>query len=286
MNDEKRRKALGNFLATRRARLTPEVLGLPNTTRRRTPGLRREEVAQLSGVSITWYTWLEQGRDIQVSDQVLESIATALQLGIDERNHLFRLANKQVPGNLPSITETVNPALQAVVDNMRTGPAWAIDHKWDILVWNQSAREVFGDFGEIPLQDRNILRFVFTDEELRHNLENWESFAQSMLATFRASCCQYVGTPWFVRLVEELREFSPEFREWWTHHEVRATPVKHIKLNHSRLGMLKLNNVSFQVMNNPELRMCVYAADLGSETASKIQQAVDEEFENQFLTAN
>lgn len=285
MNNEERQKALGNFLATRRARLSPANLGLPVTTRRRTPGLRREEVAQLSGVSITWYTWLEQGRDIHVSDQVLESIATALQLGIDERNHLFRLANKQVPGNLPSITKTVSPALQTVVDNLRTGPAWAIDHKWDILVWNQAACEVFGDYGEIPQKDRNILRFVFKDEELSQRLENWESFAQSMLATFRASCSKYVGTLWFARLVEELREFSPEFRDWWARHEVRATPIKHIKINHSRLGTLELNNISFQVMNNPELRMCVYAAELGSETADKIQQAVDEKVEDRFLTA-
>lgn len=279
MKDKERQKALGNFLATRRGRLSPKELGLPDTTRRRTPGLRREEVAQLSGVSITWYTWLEQGRDIQVSDQVLESIATALQLGIDERNHLFRLANKQVPGSLPAIVETVNPALQTVVDNMRTGPAWAIDYKWDIFVWNQSACEVFGDFGELPAKDRNILRFVFTDEQLRRHLEDWESFAQSMLATFRASCSRYVGTLWFAKLVEELKESSPEFREWWPLHEVRSTPVKRIQFNHPRLGKLEFNNVSFQVMNNPELRMCVYAAELESETSSKIQQLVNEQVE-------
>jgi transcriptional regulator with XRE-family HTH domain len=284
VNENDRLKARGEFLTARRANLSPSALGFPDTSRRRTPGLRREEVAQLSGVSVTWYTWLEQGRDIQVSDQVLESIATALRLGLDERNHLFRLARKDVPGSLPSITETASPALQTVVDNMRTGPAWAIDHKWDILAWNQAACEVFGDFSKMPTEERNILRFVFTDEGLRQRLENWELFAHSMLATFRDSCSKYIGVSWFSRLVEDLQELSPEFRAWWTQYEVRSTPVKRIKLNHPQLGILDLNNVSFQVMNNPELRMCVYAAELESKTACKLQQLVSEQVEDGYLT--
>jgi transcriptional regulator with XRE-family HTH domain len=275
VDDEKRRKALGDFLRTRRHRLAPTSVGLPKGTRRRTPGLRREEVAQLAGVSVTWYTWLEQGREITVSEQVLQSIAVALELGPSESKHLFRLARKQVPVSQLSVREKVWPALQTVVDNLRNSPAWAIDNRWNILVWNQAACEVFGDFGAMPLEERNILRFVFTNESLHQRLADPETFVRSMLATFRATCSRYVGEPWFVQLVEDLKVRSPEFQKWWPRHEVRETPLQHIKLDHPKAGLLELDNISFQVMNDPEVRICVYAATLGSETADRIEQLVN-----------
>ena len=275
VDDEKRRKMLGDFLRTRRDRLSPTSVGLPKGTRRRTPGLRREEVAQLAGVSVTWYTWLEQGREITVSEQVLQSIAATLQLGPSERNYLFRLARKQVPVGQRSVSEKVLPALQTVVDNLRNSPAWAIEHRWNLLVWNQAACEVFGDFGAMPLEERDILRFVFTSETLMKRLADPEAFVRSMLATFRATCSRYVGEPWFVQLVEDLKVRSPEFQKWWPRHEVRETPLEHIKLNHPKAGLLELDNISFQMMNDPEVRLCVYTATLGSETADRIEQLVN-----------
>ena len=276
MNDEERRRALGDFLKTRRAQRSPSSAGLPERrASRRTPGLRREEVAQLAGVSVTWYTWLEQGRDIRASEQVLESIAAALGLNVEERNHVFRLAHRQVLPAPPPIKHTVNPALQTVLDSLRTSPAWVIEHRWNILAWNRAACEVFGDFGAMSLRERNILRFAFTDEALRQRLVDWEAFAQSMLATFRASGSEYVGEPWFVRLVEDLKGASPEFRKWWPEHDVRGAPLERVRLDLPGVGLLELDNVSFQVNSDPDLRVCVYAAAPGSETADKIQQLIN-----------
>ena len=275
MNDEERRGALGDFLKTRRARLSPSGVGLPKKRgNRRTPGLRREEVAQLAGISVTWYTWLEQGRDIIASRQVLESIAATLRLTTDERNYMFRLAHKQVPADPPPVAQTVSPALRTVLDSLRASPAWIIERRWNILAWNRAACEVFGDFGATSLRERNILRFVFTNETLRRRLVDWEAFARSMLAMFRASVGEYVDEPWFIRLVEHLEEASPEFRGWWPRHDVRGAPLERVRLDHPDAGPLELDNVSFRVNGSPELRMCVYAAVAGSETADKIQQLV------------
>ncbi len=273
---EERREALGDFLKTRRARLAPGSVGLPKKRRgRRTPGLRREEVAQLAGISVTWYTWLEQGRDITASEQVLESIASTLRLTTDERDYMFRLAHKQVPAGPPPITQTVSPALQTVLDSLGPSPAWVMGRRWNILAWNRAACEVFGNFGAIALRERNILWFVFTNETLRRRLVNWEAFARSMLATFRASGSEYVAEPWFYRLVEHLKEASLEFREWWPRHDVRGAPLERVRLDHPSVGLLELDNVSLQVNSNPELRACVYSAVVGSETADKIQQLID-----------
>lgn len=276
MNDEERRKALGDFLKTRRARLSPGSVGLlKKGASRRTPGLRREEVAQLAGISVTWYTWLEQGRDIKVSEQVLESVAVTLELSPHERDYVFRLARKQAPASPPPVGQPVGPALQGVLDDLETSPAWVIvERGWDIQSWNLAAREVFGDFGAVPSKERNILRFVFTDGALRRRLVDWEAFARSILATFRASCGEYVGEPWFLRLVEDLKRGSPEFRRWWPRHDVREAPLERVVLDHPDVGPLELDNVSFQVKSEPELRVCVYAAAPGSQTVQKIERLV------------
>ena len=274
MNNEERRKALADFLKTRRARLSPDSVGLPKKrSSRRTPGLRREEVAQLAGISVTWYTWLEQGRDIMASEQILESIAATLRLTTDERNYVFRLAHKQAPADPPSIAQTVSPALRTVLDSLGTSPAWIVERRWNILAWNRAACEVFGDFGVMPFGERNILRFVFTNEALRRRLVGWEAFARSMLATFRATSSEYIDEPWFARSVEHLKEASPEFLEWWPRHDVQGAPLERVRLNHPDVGPLEFDNVSFLVNGDPELRMCVYTA-ASEEMADKIEQLI------------
>lgn len=275
MSGEARREALGDFLKTRRARLSPSSAGLPKRGNRRTPGLRREEVAQLAGISVTWYTWLEQGRNITASEQVLESIAATLRLGADERSYIFRLAHKQVPAGTPAVVQKVSPALQTILDSPGASPAWILERRWNILAWNQAACAVFGDFGAVPLRERNILWFVFTNQALRQRLVNWEAFAQSMLATFRASSSEYVDELWFVRLVEYLKESSLEFREWWARHDVREAPLERVRIYDPEVGTLELENVSFLVNGNPELRMCVYVAASESETTGRIQQLIN-----------
>lgn len=275
MSDEERRRALGHFLKVHRAQLSPSDVGLPERgAYRRTPGLRREEVTQLAGLSVSWYTWLEQGRDIRASEQVLESIAAALMLSPEERNHLFRLAHKRVSLDPAPTKHTVCPALQTVLDNLPTSPAWVTERSWNVLVWNQAAREVFCDFGMIPPRERNILWLAFTDETLRRRLVDWVAFARSMLAAFRASGEEFAGEPWFVRLVEDLKRASLEFRKWWPEHEVHEAPVKRVKLDHPSVGLLELNNVNLNVNGDPELRICIYAAAPESETVDKIQQII------------
>jgi transcriptional regulator with XRE-family HTH domain len=274
VNNEERRKALADFLKTRRARLSPDSVGLPKKrSSRRTPGLRREEVAQLAGISVTWYTWLEQGRDIIASEQVLESIAATLRLTTNERNYVFRLAHKQAPADPRPIVQTVSPALRSVLDGLGTRPAWIVERRWNILAWNRAACEVFGDFGVMPFGERNILRFVFTNEALRRRLVDWEAFARSMLATFRATSSEYVDEPWFARSVEHLKEASPEFLEWWPRHDVQGAPLERVRLNHPDVGPLEFDNVSFLVNGDPELRMCVYTA-ASEEMADKIEQLI------------
>lgn len=271
-NEEDRRRALGDFLRSRRAGLSPDDVGLSSGgTRRRAPGLRREEVAQLANVSVTWYTWLEQGRDITVSAQVLEGVSAALRLDEEEKEHLFRLARRRTPGVSGPAAETVGPELQTVLDSLGASPAWIIDPHWDILAWNRAATLVFGDFGTLPAAKRNILRFTFTDEALRRHLEDWEAFAQGMLATFRGSGEGYIGEVQLTRLVGDLTEESSEFAEWWSRHEVRTSPLQRLAMNHPDIGRMEFGNVSFWVNNHPGLRMCIYAATPGSGTVAKIR---------------
>jgi transcriptional regulator with XRE-family HTH domain len=215
MNDQERRNELAHFLRTRRERLSPEDAGLPGGSRRRTPGLRREELAQIASIGVTWYTNLEQGRAITVSTQILESLARVFDLNAIERNHLFLLAHKQQPADPYPFTTAVSPALQRILDSVGTSPAYVANPRWDVLAWNQAMARVYTDYGALPLRERNILRLMFTHPLQRMLLANWEQAAQGLLALFRASTERYVGDPWRSALVAELELVSPEFRAWY-----------------------------------------------------------------------
>jgi transcriptional regulator with XRE-family HTH domain len=156
MDRKQRLKELSNFLKTRRSRISPSQVDLTEGIRRRTPGLRREEVAQLAGVGVTWYTWIEQGRDVQVSVQVLEGIAHALKLNLDERNHLFLLADQSPLINTIQSQEIVSPLLLQALNQFGANPAYITGQRWDLLAWNQSACDVFGDFEALPLEYRKV----------------------------------------------------------------------------------------------------------------------------------
>lgn len=271
-DDKKRRKELADFLKTRRAQRSPQDVGLPNGTRRRTPGLRREEVASLAHVGVTWYTWLEQGREIGVSEQVLDSISKVLGLEQDEKEHLFRLARKPLPTSTVPGSVVVSPTLQGVIDGLETRPAWVVDQRWNVLAWNRAAEIVFGDFGTLPEEERNFLRFLFGDDDLRQRVMNWEEFARGKLATFRSSSAKYVDEPWFTQLVEDLTEVSADFREWWGQHEVRRAPVRRAEIDHPDVGCLILESLSLRVNSDPGQRVCVYGPVAGSDTADKIHR--------------
>jgi transcriptional regulator with XRE-family HTH domain len=272
MNDEERRKELADFLRTRRARLQPADVGLPPGLRRKTAGLRREEIAQLANVSVTWYTWLEQGRAIQVSEQVLESLAHALLLHADEKAHLFFLARQTLPPDSVSRQETVSPLLQRFLDQLEPNPAYLTGRRWDLLAWNRAACVVLGEVDAFAPDQRNILRLVFTDQEFRQRVVDWEVVAQRVLAQFRLSSGCATGDPWFRVLIEDLKRTSQEFRAWWPRHEIKGRQSGRKELVRSDVGHLVLEHTTFQVSENPVLKVVVYLASSEANTLEKLRQ--------------
>ena len=214
-----RRHELAEFLRSRRERITPEQVGLPPGRRRRTPGLRREEVAQLSAVGVTWYTWLEQARDIQVSPQVLDALARALLLDPSERSHLFALAGALDPAPntaCPSVT----PALRAMLDQLGPIPACVQNSRYDILAYNSTYGRLLCDLDALPPEDRNCLWLAFTNDDWRASVVDLAETNRVMAAKFRASMAEHLAEPAWKALLARLEGASPEFREVWARHEV------------------------------------------------------------------
>jgi transcriptional regulator with XRE-family HTH domain len=273
--ESQRLQELGDFLRTRRARLAPEDIGLPRGNRRRAPGLRRAEVAQLAGVSVDWYTWLEQGRPITVSTQVLESIVQALHLNANERDHLFFLAHQQPPPARETGLEIVSPTLQHFLDHQVLSPAVVL-RRWDGVAWNEAARVVFGDFGQMTTFERNTIWQFFTSPALRQTLVDWEGHARRALAQFRATCGRYPGDPRLAELIHELMLRSPEFRAWWPEHEVLGTPEGRKEINHPQAGYLMFEHITFQVFDTPDLMVSVYTPLDEADTPAKISRLLSE----------
>jgi hypothetical protein len=272
MNYQERRQELADFLQSRRARLTPAQMGLETIGRRRIPGLRREEVSQLAGVSLTWYTWLEQGREIQVSWQVLDSLARTLQLSSAERAHLFMLARHPSADDCNHALETVSPALQRALDYHEPSPAYITGRRWDILAWNRAACAVFGDFGATPPGERNILWYLFTYPRVKKLLVDWEGETKRIVAEFRASAGVSAGDPWFRELVENLCEVSPVFRDLWSQHDVLDRLSGRKEINHSRVGRLVLEHTTYQVNDNSNLKLVLYTPLPETDTLLKLQK--------------
>jgi len=222
-----RRSELAGFLRSRRERISPEQVGLPPASRRRTPGLRREEVATLAGVGVTWYTWLEQGRDINASPQVLDAVARTLLLDPHEREHLFRLAD--VPdGNGQAECRALPPTAQLLLDQLEPFPACIRNARYDILAWNQAFDTLMGPLADLPFEERNSLWLLFTSESCRAATLDWEDGTRRMVAEYRAAMAEHVAEPAWKCLVSRLSEASPEFGELWERHEV-ASPENRTK---------------------------------------------------------
>jgi transcriptional regulator with XRE-family HTH domain len=269
---KKRLQELSSFLKNRRARISPEQAGLTEGIRRRTPGLRREEVAQLAGVGVTWYTWIEQGRDVQVSAQVIEGIAHALKLNWDERRHLFLLADQSPPIAPIRPQEIVSPLLLQAIAQFGSNPTYITGQRWDLLAWNQAACAIFGNFELLPLEERNILWFVFMNENLRQILVDWEVHARLVLAQFRINYSRFIGDPWFAELINALEVASPEFRLWWKEHDILGRTDGQKEINHPLVGQLVLNYVVFRVADSPNLEVVMYLPSPESNTALKLQR--------------
>ncbi|AJA49900.1 helix-turn-helix domain-containing protein [Clostridium pasteurianum DSM 525 = ATCC 6013] len=276
LNSEKQRyKELGDFLKMRRDRILPSQVGLSEGLRRRTPGLRREEVAALAGIGLTWYTCLEQGRPIQVSAQVIESLSRVLMLDKQERIHLYTLA-KQVPqADITSYERTVSPMLQHVLDNLVLSPAFIMDTRWNIIAWNKAACLVFTDFSKINMHKRNMVWMMFTNANYKQLFIDWKFHAQGMLARFRSNCGQYIEDPWLVQFVQELKRESMEFDLWWSKHDVQRNSEIYKKLNHPIVGTLVFEFSSFEVSDDPSLKLIVNTPFSETDTDMKIKLLLD-----------
>ena len=253
-----RHAELTDFLRTRRAQVTPEQVGLEANGRRRTPGLRREEVAQLAGVGLSWYTWLEQGRDIHPSAHVLDAIARVLALDAAERAHLFHLARVELPLPEGDYPREASPELRAIVAGLVPHPAFVTGPRADLLAWNRPAVAVFTDFGAMPPEGRNLLRWLFADPARDHTAATWEDTAKHTLARFRAQHARRPDDPSFAALIEELSAASPEFRAWWPRHEVVAEQAGTKTIEGHALGTLRLHHLQSTPTSDPELRLTMY----------------------------
>jgi len=259
--DPGRRSELAAFLRSRRARLSPADLGLPADSepgRRRTPGLRREEVAELSGVGVTWYTWLEQGRNIPASPQVIGALARALRLSADEHRHLRDLAGlpPSVPADSPG-DDGVPARLQRLVDAVAPNAASIYDVHFDYLVWNEPYRRIRHDPAGLADDRRNLLWMMFTDAENRARMTTWDRAARVLLSQFRAAAGRHPGDPRFAELVAALTEASPQFRDWWAEYPVRYFRPAKIRIRHPQAGRITLEMFQLRLEDDPGLLMVV-----------------------------
>jgi transcriptional regulator with XRE-family HTH domain len=248
---------LGAYLKDRRAKLDPAAFGFP-PERRRTPGLRREEVAHRANISSTWYTWLEQGRGGAPSADVLNRIARALMLTDVEREHLFLLGLGRPPEVRYRKDEGVTPRLQRVLDALEPCPALIRTAIWDVVAWNRAATVVLTDYGSLPPGQRNILRFIFLDPKVRAAQYDWDSVARFVLGAFRVDAARAGAAAEVEPLVDELCRLSPEFKAMWRDNDVRShgEGVKHIR--HPVLGPVAFEYSAFAVDGRPDLSMVVY----------------------------
>jgi transcriptional regulator with XRE-family HTH domain len=248
---------LANFLRDRRTKLDPAALGF-SLTRRRTPGLRREEVAQRANVSATWYTWLEQGRGGAPSADVLDRIARALMLTDVEREHLFLLGLGRPPEVSYRAAEGVTPRLQRVLDALELSPAFVKTSTWDIVAWNRAAAAVLVDYGALTAEQRNILRLIFCDPRIRTLQLDWESVARFAVAAFRADAARAGAAANVKALVDELCQRSPEFEAMWRANDVRTHGEGTKHLRHPVAGPIALEYSAFAVDGRPDLGLVIY----------------------------
>jgi len=265
---ERRRAELGGFLKARRARLGPEDFGLPAGSRRRTPGLRREEVALLAGVGVTWYTWLEQGRQINASTQVLDAVAGTLRLDRAEREHLYRLAEATpVHGgcDLSAIPDTIREILSAL-DPL---PASLINSRFDVLASNDASSELFWDWHTLPCIHKNTLWCSVTEPSARSKFPEYEQQVRYMVARMRTVYADHVGEPDWEEDIRRLARLSPEFAELWSRHEVSHPRPRSLTFVHPQAGPLRFTATELEVADLAEARITVYTP-MDAETRTRL----------------
>ena len=255
------RRELGDFVRARRESLTPSEIGLATGGRRRTPGLRREEVAQLCGLSTTWYTWIEQGREISASPGALERLAGALRLSRAERAYLFELAGRRDPDPGQAGPDPVPPELLACADAI-AAPAYVLDRYWNARAWNGPAERLFVGWLDQP-GERNLLRFLFLQPAARSLIHDWDLRARRVAAEFRAACSAYLDDPAIRALVAELRRDSPAFARLWGQHGVVEREGGERTFDHPVDGFVRCRQVTFELAGHPDLKLTILVPDGG-----------------------
>ncbi|MCP2342480.1 helix-turn-helix transcriptional regulator [Actinomadura rupiterrae] len=268
-----RAKEFGDLLRSRRERLQPSDVGLPAGTRRRTRGLRREEVAQLAAISATYYAYLEQGRETRPSRQVIDALAEALRLDPAERAHAHELIHGAPATPPPVIGESLSNEVVALVNRLDPCPTYVTGRRWDVLASNRAARALWTDWTALPPEERNMVWWMFTAPSAREVLVEWEREAAALLGRFRASAARFPGDPGFGELLDRLRAVSPEVRAWWPQHEI--TPLRSgVKLlRHPELGEIALHHVVLQLADDPEQRVVTFAPSASDQ--ARIAELLD-----------
>jgi len=226
----------------------------------------------LAGVGTTWYTWLEQGRDVRASPEVLSALSNALKLDATERRHLFALGNQPSPERRSYGVERVEEPLQRMLDSLTGQPAYVLGRRWDILAWNRAAAMLFGDYAALEGDRRNIMHMLFADHQHRRLLVDWDILAPTTLAMFRADSARYAGDPDFERLIEALARSSAEFRDWWPKHDVLRQLASQKRIEHPISGRMVFEYTSFAVTDRSDMRLIVYTPLEEEQTDQKLRQ--------------
>ncbi|MGY8817767.1 MAG: helix-turn-helix transcriptional regulator [Pseudomonadales bacterium] len=268
---ERNRAELADFLRSRRERISPQDVGLPSGARRRTPGLRREEVAALAGVGLSWYTWLEQGREISVSATFLENLSRTLKLDATERRHLFLLAHQRLPPEPGKTWCVVPPLVHRLMADLPLRPAYVLNLRWDVLAWNAAADKVFA-FSSVPVEQRNLLWMLFTMPSMRVLLDPWEDQALQILSSFRRDFVRAPLDPEIGSLVKELEKVDTDFRTWWRQQDIHG-PCQGIRhFNVASIGHVVFEHTSLTIDFDRDLRLVYYAAKHGQPNSVQLEQ--------------
>jgi len=271
MDDKERRTALADFLRTRRARLNPAEIGLPLWGQRRTPGLRREEVAMLTGIGVTWYTWLEQGRDVKASEDLLERLSKVLRLSTDERQHLFILSGYPPPKDSLEPVEPFQPQLQALLDALNPCPAHIRNQRWDILAWNRADACLSTDWGALPVTERNGALNYFNNLRMRQFVTDWEAGARETVAHLRMDYARSQDDPAFVELIQRLQQ-NEAFARWWPQYEVQQDETEAQEVYYPRVGKFLLNRLVVPIAQDPLLTLRVLLPIAGTDGKEKLNR--------------
>jgi len=266
-----RRTDLAEFLRVRRSAISPSDVGLPAGGRRRTDGLRREEVAMLAGVSISWYTWLEQGRPINASRDVLDALARALRLDDVEHDHLIALATRPPSRDLPPAESTVPIGITALLAALEPAPAYVLGPRWDVRAWNRAEARLYPPFDNLGPEELNLVWVMFAEPTIRTLLGDWEAEARQVLSLFRADTTPYREDRELVALVERLKEVSPEFAAWWPRHDVAAFEERVRTFHHPIAGTLTFRNEQLVPAGEPDLRVVVHLPIADDDSAERLR---------------